>query len=157
MLKQCFFITVLLKGAGDLGIFFKGAIAFYMYIWNPVSFKECKISPYVPEKGNLLPEVRLEDSFLCMCKDAASSMLSWMWMKTLSHNLTCRIASHSWVPAPSAWWPVLCLKSREQSSSGAEGGNCPVLLRGQGLCMFYSVIWRGCQDRAHFPILNLKK
>lgn len=153
-------MTVLLRGIGDLGIFFKGVIAFYIYIQNQVSFEKYKISPCVPGKAIYLPRLDWEicSFFLCMCIDAFSCMLSWQWMKTLTHSLIGRIASHSWVPAPSTLHTAsLVLEVQRVEQLGKWGQQLSCTAKGEGTLVLYLVIWRGWQDRAHFHILNLHK
>lgn len=82
-------------------------------------------------------------------------MLSWMWKRILSHDLTWRIAAHTWLSGPTLLQLVLCFKSREQSSSETED-NRPFLLRFP-LCMTYLVISRHWQGRTYPHIFNLQE
>lgn len=70
------------------------------------------------KKAIYLPglDYRIRSFFLCMPKDAASNVLPWMWMKALSHKVTCRIAGHAWLPAASALQSLLsCFRQSKEA------------------------------------------
>ena len=112
------------------------------------------------KKAIYLPRLdkSIQSFFLCLYKGAASRELSWIWMKPLSHNLTCRVACHTWLLAPLA----LIASLAEHQVQGAEsckteGSHHPVLLKGKGLCLSCLVSSLGWWSRVHPHIINCQK